>query len=132
MKGWILPFLMSNVMANCLQRSNRLLQYSSRFIYQEAQLAANWFAAIISYERLALLLISFAFPPFHRLLKKKMLPQPGSGPSEAAMDQGFLRVRMNARGSKGSIVESMIYFPTDAGYRDTVSIDQIFCSWSWI
>jgi len=47
------------------------------------------------------------------------VPKPGQGPSKKTMENGWLRVHMQAEGSKGSEVESVIYFPRDAGYRDT-------------
>jgi len=35
------------------------------------------------------------------------------------MDKGFLKVSGIAKGNKGNTVKSVLYFPTDAGYRDT-------------
>jgi hypothetical protein len=37
------------------------------------------------------------------------------------MDQGFLNVNAVAKGSNGTIVKAEFYFPTDPGYRDTVT-----------
>ena len=47
------------------------------------------------------------------------VPKPGQGPSKKQMERGWLRVHMVAEGDKGSAVESVIYYPRDAGYRDT-------------
>jgi short subunit dehydrogenase-like uncharacterized protein len=63
---------------------------------------------------------AFFFPPLQWLLRKFVLPKPGEGPSEEFMDSGFLKVTGYGTGSNGSKVKSMIYFPTDPGYRDTV------------
>jgi hypothetical protein len=38
------------------------------------------------------------------------------------MDSGFLNVNAIAKGSNGTIVNAELYFPTDPGYRDTVTL----------
>jgi hypothetical protein len=53
-------------------------------------------------------------------MEKFLLPAPGQGPSEKFMDASFLKVDGFAKGSSGTKVKTMIYFPTDPGYRDTV------------
>ncbi len=60
-------------------------------------------------------------PPLKWFLRAFVLPKPGQGPSEAAMDEGFLRVTGVATGASGGKVRAVFYFPTDPGYRDTVS-----------
>ncbi len=60
-------------------------------------------------------------PPLTWLLRTFVLPKPGQGPSEASMDEGFLRVTGVATGSSGGKARVTFYFPTDPGYRDTVS-----------
>lgn len=65
---------------------------------------------------------AFFLPPLHYLLEKFVLPAPGQGPSEEFMDSSFLKVDGYAKGSNGTKVKTMIYFPTDPGYRDTVRI----------
>jgi hypothetical protein len=54
-------------------------------------------------------------------LKLGLLPSPGEGPSEERMNHGFLKVTTIGTGSNGGKVHVMFYFPTDPGYRDTVS-----------
>jgi hypothetical protein len=65
---------------------------------------------------------AFYCPPLKWLLRKFVLPAPGQGPSEAFMDTGFLKITGFATGTNGTKLKSIIYFPTDPGYRDTVSI----------
>lgn len=60
-------------------------------------------------------------PPLAWFMRVAVLPKPGQGPSEEEMDQGFLRVTGVATGSSGGKVRAVFYFPTDPGYRDTVS-----------
>ncbi|RYH14330.1 hypothetical protein EON65_33785 [archaeon] len=51
-----------------------------------------------------------------------VLPEPGQGPSEKTMDAGYLHITAYGYGNKGSKVKAQFYFPTDPGYRDTVSL----------
>lgn len=90
-------------------------------IHREVQTFPNFFAAYTYVVGLLVFGTAFFLPPLHYILNKYVLPQPGEGPSEAFMDTGFLKVDGYAVGSNGSKVKTMIYFPTDPGYRDTVS-----------
>ncbi len=65
---------------------------------------------------------AFLFPPTKYLLKKYLLPKQGEGPPEDRLDKGYLKVTAHGLGNKGSRYIASIYFPTDAGYRDTVSL----------
>jgi hypothetical protein len=73
---------------------------------------------------MSLLILTTAFycPQLQWLLRKYVLPTPGQGPSEAAMDKGYLKVTAFVTGTKFSKLKSVMYFPTDPGYRDTVSV----------
>ena len=110
---WVGPFYMASVMANCVRRSNALLNYSSNLRYSEALVYPNVFAGIMDfYDTLLLGTYMFADPFLNFML-------PPSGPSEAFMDKGFLKVTATGVGSGGSKAKAVIYFPTDVGYRDT-------------
>jgi len=63
--------------------------------------------------------VGIFLPPFRALLKACMLPAPGSGPSEKAMNNGYLKVTGVAKGDKGGVATSVIYFPKDPGYLET-------------
>lgn len=65
------------------------------------------------------------FSPLQWLMQK-FLPKPGQGPSESDMDAGFLKITGIGLGSGGTKVHSVFYFPTDPGYRDTVSHEIYF------
>eukprot|EP00599_Poterioochromonas_sp_BG-1_P007141 CAMPEP_0173148702 /NCGR_PEP_ID=MMETSP1105-20130129/9877_1 /TAXON_ID=2985 /ORGANISM="Ochromonas sp., Strain BG-1" /LENGTH=490 /DNA_ID=CAMNT_0014063407 /DNA_START=339 /DNA_END=1811 /DNA_ORIENTATION=+ len=116
---WTGPFVMSMVMANCVRRGNAYNNYGSKVEYKEVQTFPNFFAAYTYVVGLLVFGTAFFLPPLHYILNKYVLPQPGEGPSEAFMDTGFLKVDGYAVGSNGSKVKTMIYFPTDPGYRDT-------------
>jgi len=58
------------------------------------------------------------FPPL-TMLARRLLPDPGEGPSEETMEKSFLKVTGFARGFNGTEGAAAIWFPTDPGYRDT-------------
>ncbi|GMH81909.1 hypothetical protein TL16_g09085 [Triparma laevis f. inornata] len=65
-------------------------------------------------------LCALYIPPLRKfLLSKKIIPNPGSGPSLKQQQNGYLRVIGTGYGSKGTIAKSCIYFDSDPGYRDT-------------
>ena len=119
---WTGPFVMSMVMANCVRRSNAVNNYASKLEYKEVQTFPNFFAAFSTFIGLAVFGTAFFLPPLHWVLQTFFLPKPGEGPSEEFMDSSFLKVDGYGKGSNGSKVRTMIYFPTDPGYRDTVSL----------
>lgn len=113
------PFAMAMVMANCVRRSNALLNYSTKLTYKEAATQPSFFAAYITYMQFVLLATTLFCPPLQWFMRKFVLPEPGQGPSEKSMDAGYLHITAYATGDKGSKAKAMFYFPTDPGYRDT-------------
>lgn len=58
-------------------------------------------------------------PPLLKAIEKYVFPQPGEGPSEKAMDAGFLTLKSVGTGVDGAKVKGSITFVTCPGYRDT-------------
>lgn len=79
----------------------------------------NFFAGFSYMVNLTIIGTAIYCPPFKWFLRKFVLPAPGQGPSEEFMDKGFLKITGFGTGSNGTKVKTMIYFPTDPGYRDT-------------
>merc|ERR1712157_180840 len=53
-------------------------------------------------------------------LLEKLIPQPGDGPDLEAMEnEYFLAVTGTAKGSKGTILQSLLYYNKDPGYLET-------------
>jgi short subunit dehydrogenase-like uncharacterized protein len=80
----------------------------------------NFYAAFTTIVGLIVFGTAFFLPPFHWLLEKYVLPKPGEGPSDKEMDSKFLKVDGYGKGKSGKQLKTMMYFPTDPGYRDTV------------
>lgn len=117
--AWVGPFVMAMVMCNCVRRSNALNNYSSKLVYKEAAVYPSFMAGYVNVMSLIVLGTVLMCPPLKHVMQKYVLPKPGEGPSEADMDQGFLKVTGFGTGSQGSKVRASLYFPTDPGYRDT-------------
>lgn len=119
MKSWVGPFVMAAVMSNCIRRSNAVLGYSESMVYAESEVYPSFFAGFINMVNLILGGTMLLCTPLRLLAVKTIIPSPGQGPSATTMDAGFLKVTAHATGTRGSKVQSTIYFPTDPGYRDT-------------
>jgi hypothetical protein len=65
-------------------------------------------------------------PVLRWLMYKLVFPKPGCGPSEKSMNQGFLKVTGYGTGTGGSKVKTVLYYPTDPGYRETVRMRMAF------
>lgn len=119
-KSWVGFAIMAQVMARCVSRSQALLNYCSTLKYSEATVYSDFVTGFV--ESLGLIIggTALMIPPLAQLLLKlKVLPNPGDGPSAQVMDKGFLRLVAYARGTKGGTATATLYLPTDPGYRDT-------------
>jgi len=121
---WQGPFIMAGVNAEVVRRSNAIVAEGSRaasVTYSEGMANVDFATAFVNFFTLVLGLTALLNPLTKGLVVNK-LPKPGEGPSAKAMDRGFLRISGYGVGSQGNEVESVIYFRTDAGYRDSARI----------
>lgn len=116
---WVGPFPMAMVNVVCVKRSNALSNYGPNVEYSEATVFPSFMAGFVTIVTGLYLVTSFFFPPLLWLLKTFVLPSPGQGPSQPALDAGFLGVTCLATGTQGGKVNFEIYFPNDPGYVDT-------------
>jgi short subunit dehydrogenase-like uncharacterized protein len=112
--------MMSGVNSLVVRRSNAVEGYSrgGTLQYRENVVHGGFMVGYVQQLTLALFGTSLVFPPLLWVIKP-FLPSPGQGPSESAMDKGFLKVTAYATGSKGTRARAGLYFPDDPGYRDT-------------
>jgi short subunit dehydrogenase-like uncharacterized protein len=106
---------MASVMANCIKRSNSILNYGQNCEYAESQVYASFFAGFVQMTNL-IIFATFLMSKTLSEILKKVVPKPGEGPSEKDMDEGFLKVTAHATGDKGGRVQAVIYFPTGEIY----------------
>jgi short subunit dehydrogenase-like uncharacterized protein len=76
-KKWIGPFVMAGVMANCVKRSNALLNYGSNVTYNEAEVYPSFFAGFIQTVKLLLFGSVIISAPLRILALNTFLPKPG-------------------------------------------------------
>ncbi len=126
-KTWVAPFFMSPVNTRIVRRSCALLEqwqqtYGSGFTYQE-YLKFNpplaWLQAAGITAGMALFGGIMQQPPLRRLLQP-LLPQPGTGPSEQTMNEGWFRCELLGVASDERKVKGLIYDQGDPGNRATV------------
>jgi len=126
-KAWVGPFLMGFVNTRVVRRSAALFAewgegYGERFRYQEYSRFGGAFglpAAVAVTGGLAAMDVTLSTGPGRRLLEK-VLPKPGSGPSETLMDRGWFKSETVATASGGRKVRVRMSHQGDPGNRATV------------
>lgn len=127
-EAWITPFFMGPVNTRVVRRSSALYTqwqdaYGPQFTYQEYLLFQEPFAGLKATATIlgtGLLVAMMQQPWIRRTLLQPNLPQPGEGPSEQTMDQGWFRCQLLAIDEKGEQYRGVIYNPGDPGNRSTV------------
>jgi len=115
---WSAPFLMTLINGEVVKRSNALRSEGNINVeYKEGMLLQDFKTAFVNTAGL-IFGATALLNPITRALIEKALP-PGQGPTKNALERGYLCVHGLATGSRGSQVESAMYFPKDAGYKDT-------------
>lgn len=123
--AWLAPFMMGPINTRVVRRSAALLGYAPQFQYQEymrmgkgagAALAAGMLSGGSLFAQTA-----FALSPV-RKLAQRMVPQPGEGPSEEAMDGGSFRYEWVATGAHGQQVRGRVADQGDPGNRATTKM----------
>lgn len=90
--AYVGPFVMAAVMSNCVRRSNAVNNYSNKLVYREAEVYPSFMAGFVSVLRLIVFGTALFNPVFKWILASYILPKPGEGPSEKAMDKGWLKI----------------------------------------
>jgi short subunit dehydrogenase-like uncharacterized protein len=124
---WVAPFFMGAVNTRIVRRSCALASqweepYGMDFGYQEYlkfDPPGAWLQSAGMMASLALIAGAIAVPPLRRLLKS-IIPQPGSGPTEQTMNEGWFRCELLGWGSEGQRVRGLIADVGDPGNRATV------------
>ncbi|MGG6270764.1 saccharopine dehydrogenase family protein [Leptolyngbya sp. AN03gr2] len=124
---WIAPFFMGPVNTRIVRRSQALYDawqapYGAEFSYQEYlkfdEPLAGLKAAGVTVG--SVLLMSVLQQPQLRSIAQPILPQPGMGPSEQTMDEGWFSCELIGIGADGRKVRGMIRDQGDPGNRATV------------
>ena len=117
---YIGPMLLSAINAAWVSRSTALRGTAKDCIYVEGAVFPNFMTAFVNWFTTLLFFTMLLNPVTAYPIKKCVLPKPGEGPSRDDMlNKFYLVVTANAIGSKGTQVQSVMYFPQDSGYMDT-------------
>ncbi|WP_404783723.1 saccharopine dehydrogenase family protein [Altericista sp. CCNU0014] len=124
---WVAPFVMSPVNTRIVRRSSALFDrwqqpYGPDFAYQEYlkfDPPLAWLQATGVSAGMALFESIVRQAPLRRLLQP-LLPQPGSGPSEQTMNEGWFRCELLGTASDGRKVKGSVCDRGDPGNRATV------------
>ena len=122
--AWVAPFLMASYNTRVVRRSNSLLghAYGDGFRYREVmkagpgrqgRLKANIVRAAVAG--------GFSALSFKRArpLVERLVPAPGTGPSEEERNNGFFRMDVRARTTSGATYRSIVSAQGDPGYNST-------------
>ena len=122
--GWLGPFVMASLNTRTVRRSNALQDwaYGRSFRYREVMgfgtgLDAPVKAAVVT-AGLAGLLGALSFGPTRSVIDR-VLPDPGQGPSEDALERGSFRIEIHARTSSGARYVAHVAAKGDPGYKAT-------------
>lgn len=128
LKAWTAPFLMASVNVRVVRRSNALLGYpwGRDFRYDEAVLtgkgATGWLKAAAMASALGALMAGASFDWSRDLLRNRLLPQPGEGPSREKRESGFFSMITLGHLPDGSVIRSRITGDRDPGYGSTAKM----------
>ncbi len=123
---WVAPFFMGPINTRVVRRSSALYDqwkeaYGPHFSYQEYLKFDEpfaWIKAAGVTAGMALFTGALQQPPIRSLLTS-VLPQPGSGPSEKVMDEGWFRCELLGIAIDGRKVHGLIRDQGDPGNRAT-------------
>ncbi|NES82168.1 MAG: saccharopine dehydrogenase [Moorea sp. SIO2B7] len=124
---WIAPFFMGPINTRVVRRSCALFEqwgqsYGRDFTYQEYlkfDPPLAWLQAAGITAGMAFFTGAMQQAPLRKFLQS-FLPQPGKGPSEKTMNEGWFRCELLGFGSEGQKVQGMISDQGDPGNRATV------------
>ena len=122
--AWVAPFLMASYNTRIVRRSNALLGhvYGSGFRYREVMKAGKGVKGrAMAYAVAGALGAGFGAMGVKRLrpLLERLVPAPGSGPSEEAREKGFFRMDIRSTTTSGARYRSIVASQGDPGYKAT-------------
>ena len=123
--GWTKPFFMGPMNTKIVRRTNAVLgyPYGEGFRYGEATLVGSGPGGWLKAKSEAIGFVSFikavGFPPTRRLLKKRVLPQSGEGPSREVRETGHWEVVLIGTMDDGATMRTRIRGAGDPATEST-------------
>lgn len=125
--GWMAPFIMAATNTRVVQRTHALLgrPWGDGFEYDEAMLVGDGPLGVAKAAAVTAGMAGFAgaaaFGPTRALLRR-VLPDPGEGPSPEAQESGFFDVRLFGRTAGGDRIATRVTGDRDPGYGSTAKM----------
>ena len=118
---WTAPFIMAGVNGQVVRWSHALRQDGNPSLtYREMQVCPDFRGAFMNFFGLLTFGTLLLNPLTSSLMKRYVLPKPGTGPSmEKMVNKHFLCIYGEGIGAKGNRAETIMYFPRDVGCLDT-------------
>ena len=126
-ESWVAPFVMAPTNTAVVLRSHALLgqPWGREFTYGETMMTRDGLAGAAAAWGMTAGLAAFAgaasFSPTRKLLGK-VIPKPGSGPSEAKQAAGFFDLRFVGRTASGQEIRTKVTGDADPGYGSTAKM----------
>lgn len=124
---WVAPFIMAATNTRVVQRTHALLgrPWGDEFEYDEAMLVGGGPLGVAKAAVVTAGMAGFAgaaaFGPTRSLLRR-VLPDPGEGPSPEAQESGFFDVRLFGRTSADDRIVTRVTGDRDPGYGSTAKM----------
>ncbi|PWF48515.1 saccharopine dehydrogenase family protein [Massilia glaciei] len=120
-KTWTAPFLMAGINTRVVHRSNALLNaaYGREFTYDEATMAKGWLRAQGFTLGIGAFMLALGVAPLRGVIERRVLPQPGEGPSPEAQAKGFFDFRFLGTTAHGPQLRVKVTGDRDPGYGST-------------
>ena len=126
-ESWVAPFVMAPTNSAVVLRSHALLgqPWGRDFTYGETMMTSDGLAGGVAAWAMTAGLAAFAgaasFGPTRKVLGK-VIPKPGSGPSEAKQQAGFFDLRFVGRTASGHEIRTKVTGDADPGYGSTAKM----------
>lgn len=127
LRSWCAPFVMAGINTRIVHRSNALQhhRYGRNFLYSEYTMTGDGTPGRLKSIAMTMGMGGFmgllALPPT-RWLAEKFLPKPGEGPSKAAREAGFFKIRLAGTTASGEVVSVRVTGDRDPGYGSTAKM----------
>jgi short subunit dehydrogenase-like uncharacterized protein len=126
-QSWVAPFVMGPTNSAVVQRTHALLgrPWGPEFTYGETMMTGDGlFGAVKAWGTtagLAAVAGAAGFGPTRALLGR-VVPQPGSGPSQSAQESGWFELRFVGRTPGGATITTRVTGDQDPGYGSTAKM----------
>jgi short subunit dehydrogenase-like uncharacterized protein len=124
---WVAPFVMGLTNTRVVQRSHALLgrPWGDDFVYDEAMMMGRGMIGALKAGAVSSGTLGFgaaaAFSPGRSVLRK-VLPEPGEGPSPDEQENGFFDIRLFGRTAAGEEIITKVTGDRDPGYGSTAKM----------